>query len=299
MRLTLYDEISQDPHQQFVPKIFYTGLLNYTVNGDINEPLSSTGLTRTSYARGDGFGCSHKFFRPNCWKYCTGSSGKWCYTVSPLSSGYCMDDNDCRYSEACQGWCAWNSQSGCSKACHEEIKNPQQPMSKCRRGQPYWLCQSSKNLLSHTRMLFLYAMFFLPCLDYENDAWRSGIANGGKWISADIPNEHVMNGTANTITATGNSVTSTKQSIDSPQTALWYPIGQIKVSSTTFYWTFTIRQTGTSSIDIGLSDINKLAPGWRVQGLFFGGNLSDGSGLLIGKKIQLMMCMRDKVSIFC
>ncbi|XP_037029144.1 uncharacterized protein LOC119069223 [Bradysia coprophila] len=234
-----------------------------------SEPSSTS--TRTSYARGDSYGCSEKFFRHNCWKYCTGSSGKWCYTVKD-SSNHCTSDNDCRWSSACQGWCAWNSQSGCSKACHEEVIKPQeQSMPPCRRGRPWWECQSS-----------------------YGGGWRSGLSTGGKWISPDVPNDLVMNATANSIVFNGNSATATKSTASVPQSALWYPMGQIKVTSTTLYWTFAIRETATSSatssVAIGLSDLNKLAPGWGVKGLFYNGpNLSDGSVLLMdnfGPKIK-------------
>lgn len=101
-----------------------------------------------------------------------------------------------------------------------------------------------------------------------------------------MPNDVAMGATAKSITFNGNIATATNPSGSVPQSALWYPMGQIKVTSTTFYWTFTIRQTGKSStpnIAIGLSDLTKLAPGWGVKGLFYNGpNLSDGSGLLIG-----------------
>lgn len=98
-----------------------------------------------------------------------------------------------------------------------------------------------------------------------------------------------MNGTANSITFNGNIVTVTKSNGDVPQSALWYPVDQIKSTTTTLYWTFTIRETGTSSassnVAIGLSDLNKIASGWGVRGLFYNPNLSDGSRLLIGKMI--------------
>lgn len=118
----------------------------------------------------------------------------------------------------------------------------------------------------------------------------SRLAMNAKWISPDISNEDILNKTENTITFNGNIVTSTKESTIVPQSALWYPMGRIQNSLTTFYWTITIRETGTGSIFIGISDLNKLAPGWSVRGLFYGGNLSDGSGLLIGKVITKIHC---------
>lgn len=39
----------------------------------------------------------------------------------------CSDDYDCSYNSACQGWCAWNSQKGCSTACREEVPRPKPP----------------------------------------------------------------------------------------------------------------------------------------------------------------------------
>lgn len=58
--------------------------------------------------------------------------------------GICHDDYDCRYNTACQGWCAWNSQKGCAKSCHEEVVVQESPKSECRRGRAYWQCQSSE-----------------------------------------------------------------------------------------------------------------------------------------------------------
>lgn len=87
---------------------------------------------------------------------------------------------------------------------------------------------------------------------------------------------------------TANSI-EFNRNMAAPQSALWYPMGQIKVTSTTFYWTFTIRQIGTSAtsvVAVGLSDLKKMARGWEAKGLYYNGpNLSDGSGLLIGKII--------------
>lgn len=39
----------------------------------------------------------------------------------------CSDDHDCRYFNACQGWCAWNSQRGCTTACREEATTTPRP----------------------------------------------------------------------------------------------------------------------------------------------------------------------------
>lgn len=121
------------------------------LNKEPNPPLND--MIRTSYAHGTSYGCSFKFTRPYCWKYCTGSSGNWCYTVSTLT-GYCKDETDCRDSEACQGWCAWNSQQGCAKSCHEEQIVSQQPQkSNCRGGQPYWACQSGHHLSKNLKIM--------------------------------------------------------------------------------------------------------------------------------------------------
>lgn len=84
-------------------------------------------------------------------------------------------------------------------------------------------------------------------------------------------------------------MTSTKDSTGIPQSALWYPTGPIQIASTTFYWTFTIREKG-SSIFVGITTLNKVEPGWGLRGLFYGGNLSDGSGLLIGKLKIFLRC---------
>lgn len=103
-------------------------------------------------------------------------------------------------------------------------------------------------------------------------------------MSPDISNENLVNKTGNILTFNGNTATSTKENNSIPQCALWYPTGTIRSTATTFYWTFTVREIGTDSIiSVGISDLNKLAPGWGSRGLFYSGNLSDGSGLLIGK----------------
>lgn len=118
------------------------------------------------------------------------------------------------------------------------------------------------------------------------------MAAGGKWISPDISNEEITNRTMQkTLALNGNIAALNEDSKNGPKSALWFPIGKIRSSSDTFYWTFTIRQptatTSTSNIQVGISDLNKLAAGWGTRGLFYGGNLSDGSKLLIGRMTEI------------
>lgn len=86
-----------------------------------------------------------------------------------------------------------------------------------------------------------------------------------------------------------------------PQSALWFPMGEIKATTTTFYWTFNVLKSGTPSdsyIHIGISDLTKVAPGWEGKGLYFGGSLSDGSGQLIGEDEFYYLHLDKQLDIF-
>jgi hypothetical protein len=49
------------------------------------------------------------------------------------------------------------------------------------------------------------------------------------------------------------------------------------------YWKVKMENGSAGCLFAGITDLDKLKPGWAGKGLLYGGNLSDGSGLLVGR----------------
>lgn len=67
-----------------------------------------------------------------------------------------------------------------------------------------------------------------------------------------------------------NEVNSVTGDNGSPRTILWFPIGEIRQSTNTFFWIFNILDA-SDSIFVGLADLEKVKSGWSTSGLYYGG----------------------------
>lgn len=117
----------------------------------------------------------------------------------------------------------------------------------CSRGRPWWQCQSQN-------------------YDIYNNGYRSQISSVGVWVSPDAE----ANTTTRYLRARKNKIQSEVVENGSPQTFLWFPIGDIRETTSTFYWKFSILNAN-DTVDVGLSDLNKVKPGWASRGLLYGG----------------------------
>lgn len=77
-----------------------------------DEPLS------TALVPHGATGCSEKFHDVNglCWRYCSGTSGAWCYTEKDCTN----HEETCAAKRSCGGQSCAGAGGGCVEACEQE-----------------------------------------------------------------------------------------------------------------------------------------------------------------------------------